>query len=581
MLVCDYIGSNYPGGKRTKRDFFALWPRQQSDGVTHEIIKRLGFGDSCRYRSGTHVPDLYATFLALPTLDLPTSSLPLRQAHALFQKNGDMVSPIDKEAVAWSSFQQSERDCKLINDKFAARSFTWAEASILGSASRYVSCVLGNCPSIDELEPTFGPGASVTDVTSTYTSPQWKLAGSTVVSNSLLRLSEELRASFPSWLGGANLIPATGRLEFVPKSFKTDRSIMIEPLVNAFLQKGVGSLLKKRLKAKGIDLSDQSIQRDRARVGSIDETFSTIDLSRASDSIAYALVMELLPLPWFDLLDSLRTGEVTYKKKLIVLEKFSSMGNGFTFELETLVFKSIIHGIAEFHAVEDNSVCYGDDITCSPELGLLIEEYFPSFGFTVNRDKSFLSGPFREACGGDYLKGVDVRPFYLKSLRDGGRWTSAKLVSFHNFLKRKPWFDSDGLSDFILSVIPRNHVVWGPDGYGDGHCISYSSPSTYLQRVDRYSEKGKRRKPWNEGYEFSSFIARPCIVPGPVNDELLPSYAAYAGLSRDNVYARDVVRLPKGDFQPSKLATITTSPVGYSSKDENLKTLVDLWLVAN
>lgn len=557
MLVCDYIGTSYPGGKRTNRDFFALLPRLVSDGITHEIIERLGYGASRRYSIGSNRPDLYATFKALPTLDLADSSYALRQAHALFQKNGDMASDVDKESVAWASFLESERSCESINDRYARRDFSWDEASILGYAARYVSSALGNCPSIDDLECTFGPGASVTDVSVHHTSPQWKLAGTTTCSNSLVPLLGEVRASFPTWLANRNIVPVTGRLEFVPKNYKTHRSIMIEPVLNAFLQKGVGSLMKKRLKRVGVDLTDQSIQRERARIGSRDDSFATIDLSRASDSIAYNLVMELLPYSWFRLLDALRTESVRYKGSFIVLEKFSSMGNGFTFELETLIFKSLIHGIAQHFSVVDDSFCYGDDITCSRDLGRLVVDWLPTFGFSVNVDKSFLDGPFREACGGDYLLGVDVRPFFLKSLRDGGRWTSAKLVSFYNFLKRKPWFDVNELSALVLSKIPTAHVKWGPDGFGDGHCVSNAHPSLYLNPVDS-AKNGKRRRAWYEGYEFETFVARAHTACGPADISLLPSYSVYAGLSRDSLYQADVVRAPKGSLMTSRLVRVTT-----------------------
>lgn len=577
MLVCDYIASNYPGGRRKNRNFFALFPRLVSDRVTHEIIERLGYAECLRYNDGTDVPDLFATFSALPKMDAASSDFRLIQSHALFQKNGDMLSPVDKENVAFESFLSTERRCSEMNAMFSTRSIDSRIIPILFHASKYISHVLGPCPRLDDLSFAFGPGASVTEVSIKQTSPQWKLAGTPTISNSLVRKCEELRALFPSWLGDQKLVPVTGRLEFVPKSFKTHRSILIEPVVNAFLQKGVGSLLKRKLAARGIDLKDQDVQRSRARKGSLDGSFATIDLSQASSSISYNLVMELLPSPWFDLLDSLRTPLARYKGKLYILEMFSSMGNGFTFELETLIFKSIIHGIAVSLGYDDDSVCYGDDITCNPSLGYAIEEYFPLFGFSVNREKSFLSGPFREACGGDYRNGIDIRPFFLKSLRDGGRWNIAKLYSFHNFLKRKPWFDYNNLSGYILDLLPDGMKIWGPDGYGDGHLLSRAELSSYLVKVDHRSKTGKRRKPWYEGFTFETFAMVPHKACGPERprEDLLVQYVSYAGLSSEMPYDPDIVRPPKGAFLESKVITVTTR-IGCDSTKVDWHTIRDV-----
>lgn len=306
-LICDYVGSNYPGGKKTERKFFASFPRLVSDGITHEILKRLGYGDACVACNDSGKPDLYATYKSLPPMDPATSSFALMQAHALFSKNGDMRTDIDKEAVALSSFLESERDCEKLNTTFFSRQFTPEQSGILMYATKFVAHTLGRCPALGDLDYAFGPGACVTERRIKQTSPQWKLAGVPTISNSLLPMLAELRELFPSWLGEANMPVVTGRLEFVPKSHKTDRSIMVEPLVNAFLQKGVGSFLKKRLLRSGLDLRDQSVQRERARVGSLNGSYATIDLSRASDTIAYALVLELLPRDWFDFLDCLRT----------------------------------------------------------------------------------------------------------------------------------------------------------------------------------------------------------------------------------------------------------------------------------
>jgi hypothetical protein len=79
-------------------------------------------------------------------------------------------------------------------------------------------------------------------------------------------------------------------VDWVPKNYKTDRTIAIEPDWNMFLQKGLGGLLRRRLRRVGQDLNDQSTNRFCAAVGSIDGSLATLDMSMASDTVAYRLV---------------------------------------------------------------------------------------------------------------------------------------------------------------------------------------------------------------------------------------------------------------------------------------------------
>jgi hypothetical protein len=96
------------------------------------------------------------------------------------------------------------------------------------------------------------------------------------------------------------------------------------------------------------------------------------------------------------------------------LEKFSSMGNGCTFELESLLFLCICRSIIPENLHGCISV-YGDDIIIPQEYTEAVVERLNSLGFSVNADKSFWQGSFRESCGSFTFDGIDVRPFYLKA----------------------------------------------------------------------------------------------------------------------------------------------------------------------
>jgi hypothetical protein len=317
--------------------------------------------------------------------------------------------------------------------------------------------------------------------------------------------------------GKVKVTLASGKLAFVPKSSKEDRSIVVEPVLNGLIQKGIGSYMKTIFKKKGLDLTDQSRNQKLACIGSIDGSLATVDLSSASDTISYALVWDLLPYDWASLLDACRSESVTYKGKTYILEKFSSMGNAFTFELESLIFYSIAHSVC-FHLGLDTSLVntFGDDIILPTEGYPLLEKCLSWAGFVVNRDKSYASGPFRESCGADYLGGFDIRPYYLRE-----KVSESTLYTMHNFFIRNC---ERKLAEAVKEFIREDIALYGPDGYGDGHLIG-----DYVPRLNR---KYKR-----DGYGGGSFDTY-TMVPNSYrkllpSDYIFPCYSIYARGSSD------------------------------------------------
>jgi hypothetical protein len=97
-----------------------------------------------------------------------------------------------------------------------------------------------------------------------------------------------------------------------------------------------------------------------------------------------------------------------------VNEMFSSMGNGFTFELESLLFLSISKAVQHFTRHLGVISIYGDDIICPTAMAHDLSFCLSIMGFSVNLEKSHIDGPFRESCGGHYQNGLDVTPFYIR-----------------------------------------------------------------------------------------------------------------------------------------------------------------------
>lgn len=227
-----------------------------------------------------------------------------------------------------------------------------------------------------------------------------------------------------SLLGREFNIVHGGKGMTVPKNAKTDRFICNEPSGNIFLQLGVGKLIRLALKRVGIDLDDQSINQDLARLA-IELGLATVDLKAASDTICAALVWLLLPEKWARLLDDLRSPFIEVDGKWHEAEKFSAMGNGFTFELESLIFWALTTALRDTKnseiTVRDRGdlgkgrvSVYGDDIICPATLVPLLKDVFEFVGFTFNEKKTHSIGGFRESCGKHYFWAEDVTPVYQK-----------------------------------------------------------------------------------------------------------------------------------------------------------------------
>lgn len=259
-------------------------------------------------------------------------------------------------------------------------------------------------------------------------------------------------------LVGANY----NKVTYVPKTAQTHRAIAIEPLMNIFLQLGVGGVLKKRLASAGCDLRSQERNQQLAALGSCDvvpdfERPSTMDLEMASDTLCIELVRELIPEDWFQLLSDLRSPfGLNADGSVRKWAKFSSMGNGYTFELESLIFYALVCSTVEYFGGSLQYVSvFGDDIVVPHYWFPMAREVLQFAGFRTNSAKTFVAGPFRESCGKDFFKGTAVRPFYLKRQIKSRK----DLIFLANSLDAFTAFDDSpayaAARDFVIGRLPQ------------------------------------------------------------------------------------------------------------------------------
>lgn len=374
---------------------------------------------------------------------------------------------VDPEAAALKKFHQAERLAGRYNLVFRLERKLGYEREwgLRMRMRRWIRKVIGEQPNYERIWPLcgFGPGASVgvsgnaTHLARKFLEPRWSVTPSALpyalaalrsdplVWELLLKTKERPLVCWDPDLFETELqkrvhMVTYNKITLVPKTAKVHRTIAVEPLLNGYVQKGIDEYLRRRLSRFGIDLKDQSRNQDKARMGSLPghDPYATIDLSSASDLISLELAKDLLPPDWFALLNACRSPEYMLDGKLHRYHKFVSMGNGFCFPLETLIFASVCAAVYERnHLVPDFQV-YGDDIIVRGSQFAEVLKLLRLIGFRHNPDKTFSTGPFRESCGADWFNGEDVRPINLDYELD----SFSNIIKLHNLSLLKPRWEA-------------------------------------------------------------------------------------------------------------------------------------------
>lgn len=496
--------------KKLKRESFTTYERILTNlcqaysnyPFTEEILRLLKESDLSNLVN-------YADSLSSQLYDDATTHFVANQFASLIRKYPfprDRIS-FDPERTAYLKFEKSEHSCLRINQRLVARRLrkkgVHPYEPYFYKMRNFISYVIGFEPNMEQIYDKcgFGPGASIgvhgdaTNAARKLSSELWSVTPSATyfAYQAAMRHAQIREVILPCHggftSGDANYLSEKisfwlktrvvqhNKITFVPKTAKTYRSIAIEPLLNGFVQKGIDEHMRLKLKRIGIDLSDQSINSELAREGSLDvgDSFCTIDLSSASDSISIELCRELLPPEWFDLLDSTRSKSYAYNKVIKAFNKFCSMGNGFCFPLESLLFTAACDAVGAGKPGIDYHV-YGDDIIIRRSYYDKLIDLLRYMGFSVNKDKTFSHGSFRESCGSDWFGGKDVRPFTLDYALD----SIENVFKFLNLSRRSGstelFFQS--VRGLVIYLLPNRYRFFRPypgpadsgiDSTGDEH----------------------------------------------------------------------------------------------------------------
>lgn len=312
---------------------------------------------------------------------------------------------------------------------------------------------------------------------------------------------------------GEAQLESSGSLAFVPKSYASKRIVVTEPSLNTYFQLGLGKEMERILRsATGIDLTCQpDINQEMARKGSLDGEYCTMDLQQCSDFISHTLADYMFPksvMRWFNIL---RMKTVLLPKKYgrreIELHMLSTMGNGFTFPMQTILLSALVLGVYDTLGIDSTDqtgrrwAVFGDDIIVTKEAYSLLTQVLATLGLRVNVDKSFSAGKFRESCGTDWFEGVNVRGVYLKRYSSDqdlfscfnrlAIWSADHDIPLTETLSRILAF----VEGPVLLVPPDEQVTSGiltpyPYWAVDGECWRYQA---YVPTMDSFSFE-----PWEE-----------------------------------------------------------------------------------
>lgn len=375
-----------------------------------------------------------------------------------------------------------------------------------------------------------GPGANIGSPETDFYS-KFSLSTMSASNPVLFKLYEQAIAHNPTWVSMEILrrthlgcaVAESSRLSFVPKTAEISRTICTEPVLNMIFQKGIANVLQNRLfQVLKIDLKDQQFRNRRlAQIGSITGEFGTIDLSSASDSMSLELIRKMFPTPvvrWLEMTSCRSTILPDGSKQ--ELHMISSMGNAFTFPLQTIFFSALVYGCYKACGLpiirpgskrgDGNFAVFGDDIIVKKEAYDLVCTLLSLCGFSVNVNKSFNTGLFRESCGADFFDGTNVRGVYISHIRDGRDCYSAI-----NRLNRWSAAHSIPLPSTVSYLMEKCRFL--PIPFDEDDSAGVKVHSTQLIRKRRY-----HRDTGGILYRYATDSKRSYSVDPPFNNKQLP-----------------------------------------------------------
>lgn len=231
-------------------------------------------------------------------------------------------------------------------------------------------------------------------------------------------------------LWGSSLRPqasGTAKVVLVPKDSRGPRLISMEPLGLQWIQQGQMRLLVETIEShkltRGqVNFTDQTVNGHLALSSSLDQRFVTLDLKDASDRVGLNLVQMLFPDNWVVALEASRSTSTRLPDgREVVLNKFAPMGSANCFPVMALTLWAMavagitLRGEGSRRTAAQSVYVYGDDIICRREDYPTVRQCLEEVGLRLSPNKCCTAGFFRESCGVDAHKGVNVTPVRISA----------------------------------------------------------------------------------------------------------------------------------------------------------------------
>ena len=389
---------------------------------------------------------------------------------------------------------RSSRDMLSYRDQIPVRLLSYIQKTADILTSRF--------PVVDwrDVQPRHGPGA-VADQRSgkdKYTFPAWPAKLERIFPFNYFGMSRE-DLSPPDVTYPPNR-ECPVRLLAVPKTLKGPRMIASEPVAHQYIQLGLMRWFRENLPKpllKSISFKNQDHSRDLCLKASLDGRLATVDLSSASDRLS-CWVVERIFRSNPSILEALHACRSRWlvnatglgEQYFITLKKYAPMGNGTTFPVQSIVYAIISIACSIYEKGESvtyQTICshardirvFGDDIIL-PSLAVpSLVQALDHLDLRVNRAKTHFLGHFRESCGMDAYKGVDVTPLYARGLEPGT--TATSLVSWVDVCKNAALKGLPNLSYHMEGMIPHELRSLLPRSTENLGCLTLWSyfPGTY------------------------------------------------------------------------------------------------------
>jgi len=308
------------------------------------------------------------------------------------------------------------------------------------------------------------------------------------------------------------------RVLLVPKDSRGPRLISCEPVDYQWIQQGLHRALVELIEHNvltkyNVFFTDQSTNQRGALLGSINGKYSTLDLNEASDRVSTELVRLLFPPHIYEYLECCRSSSTVLPGgKVLELRKFAPMGSALCFPILALTIWSILTAAAPDTDTRESIIVYGDDVIVPTAFADDAIKQLETFGLKVNREKSCIRGSFRESCGCDAFKGIEVTPIRIRTV-----WSSScspesytSWIAYANSFYDKTYFST---YDYIVAELVR---LYGP--IPSDEMSNYRYPS--LRELPQQGPIPTRSNPRLQKREFRVWTVR-----SPAEYHSIPGWA--------------------------------------------------------